>query len=1057
MLCVSLTLRAIPAQRKPFAAVLDDGTSVTAMLCGDEVYHYYQTVDGRLLDLLDDGTFRVLPSLAADEQFLLRQAASRRAADDSRRAQRAGERRNARGHYGNRRGLVILVDFSDQPFVHSTQEIWDMFNKPDYHKDGHLGSVRDYFIDQSYGKFAIDFDVVGPYTASREWTYYGKNDPGGSDLRPGKLIAEACLLADADVDYSRYDWDGDGEVEQIYVIYSGYAESNGAPKAAIWPHEWNLHSNDYGQKLSLDGVEVDTYACSSELDGNSGTLLDGIGTACHEFSHCLGFRDLYDTNGRNFGLDRWSVMDYGCYNGGKAIPCGFTSYERWQAGWLEPVELTDPCVVSGMKALTAAPEAYVIYNDAHRDEYYLLENRQQQRWDKAGYGHGLLVIHVDYERSAWNSRLINYYADHRRLTIIPADGQYSSQSYAQYKASQSDLAGDPYPGSQHNTSLTSTSTPAATLYNPNPYDRLFMDKPLENISEQGGTISFTFMGGDPTVLRAPTAISATDVSTTGFTAHWLPVSSAVSYTVEGSAGIIKRVIEGVTEPQAVVSGLTTARTPWHFRVKAVNAAGEASEWSNTVTVTPPDDAAWTAWQPFASGVCDYTYNLKSIWGSNDTNELPICYRQSIADPQQAQLLIKDWGYQADLIVDWDKATGHCRVDQQFTGAVDNVQGGGKLYVADEVYYRTQRLGRTGITYADYPSSFDAQSGILTLYLVYYDLKSTAYAWGEGVEVAHVIGREFTDYSIAVRLGALTEQGGRQAQQSFSLQVGADVASCRYGVVEGDLITTGITDRLIEAVTDGTIATTQTGTFIEPVSVSVTPGTWSLVAVTYDAGGQPQQSTYVVFTYVNASDWQPIGLARYTDDVIASPYELDPVTYDVEVERNLYIPGLYRMKNAYGAAYPYQSRGTVLGGDYYIEINATDPQRVYIPYQPTGLDMGTGPIYIYSMASYTMDNGGTLDDAYRQGLCGTLKDGVITFPVQAMLIAIGQKAYYGNTNGAFRLDLTTCGLTPLPAAADDANSPSSILHSPFFDLQGRPVTTPSVGALYIHNGRKILVK
>lgn len=559
-------IMAVPARRKPFTVRQADGTSLTLRLVGDECFHYYMTADGvpvsRAADgnyyyaELADGRLRASGRLAhdaavrsADEAAFVGaqavaadalSAAARKARaprNEARKARAAARRQGAasRGVTGQRKGLVILVNFSDRKMQAGStrQEFYNMLNQEGYSKNGNSGSVRDYFKAQSYGRFELDFDVVGPVTLTNNMAYYGGNDAYGDDLRPGEMAAEACKAADAQVDFSDYDWDGDGVVEQVYIIYAGYGEASGAPENTVWPHEWQLSYSDYGRALTLDGVTVDTYACGSELYGSEGTDIDGIGTMCHEFSHCLGLPDFYDTGSAgNFGMDSWSLMDYGCYNGDGYAPCGYTSYERWYSGWLEPTELTTGCRVEGMKALTDAPEAYVIYNDADRDEYYLLENRQLRGSDAEGYGHGLLVLHVDYDAEVWAANEVNNSSSHQRLTIVPADNQFKTGSYDGVKfATEADLAGDPFPGTSGNNALTDTSRPAARLFNAAPDGRKLLGKPVEDIRETaGGLVSFTFMGGNSVGVPAPLPVE--DVSATGFTARWQAVEGADSYVVE---------------------------------------------------------------------------------------------------------------------------------------------------------------------------------------------------------------------------------------------------------------------------------------------------------------------------------------------------------------------------------------------------------------------------------------------------------------------------------------------------------------------------------------------
>lgn len=554
-----VSLFAIPAKKVLKEVLQIDGTTLTIRLCGDEYFHYYSTLDGYpLVHAEDGGYYYALMSSdslcagtmlahneadrsATEQSFVTIQKAlvlesiseshakkmSLRNAQYSTssfrsKAQTKGTQFTA--YEGNKRGLIILVSFSDLDFtIASPQQTFHaMTNEVNYKGNNQYGSVHDYFYSQSAGKFSLNFDVVGPVKLSKKMSYYGADSGGtGYDIRPGTMVAEACVLANDIVNYSDYDWDNDGVVDQVYVVYAGYGQSSGASSSTIWPHAWELSLSDYNKTLLLDNVVIDKYACGMELSDNSGSVVDGIGTICHEFSHCLGLPDVYDTQGNNFGMSFWSLMDSGSYNGDGNVPCGYTSYERMFCGWLNPIELNSPCTISDMEALCERGDAYIIYNEANKNEYYLLENRQKVGWDSEVYGHGLLVIHVDYDKDVWEENRVNVSYSHPRCTIIAADNDYSGVTAS--------LAGDPYPGTSKNTSLTDTSIPAAKLFNLNKDARKYMGKPIEMITEKDGKISFRFMGG--LQLEVPQALPATHLNEHGFTAHWSSVVDATSYVL----------------------------------------------------------------------------------------------------------------------------------------------------------------------------------------------------------------------------------------------------------------------------------------------------------------------------------------------------------------------------------------------------------------------------------------------------------------------------------------------------------------------------------------------
>lgn len=494
LLLLSLTAMAIPAKRVQKWITLADGTQKYVTLRGDEAHHFYESKEGERYRELTDGSFVVL---AADEaDVMIEKANLRRAKLNSRRANRMMVKRQAgNATSGQKRGLVILVNFADTKFkVSSTvAEFEEMLNLKGYSKNGHIGSARDYFLDQSNGKLDIHFDVVGPVTMPKQMSYYGKDSGGeGNDAYAGTMVIEACKKVDGLINFADYDWDGNGEVDQVYVIYAGYNQAQGAPSNTIWPHEWTLdEAADFGDgsgRQKFDGVWVNTYACSSELKGISGSTIDGIGTLCHEFSHCLGLPDLYDTNYVAFGMDQWSLMDSGSYNSDGNIPAAYTAYERMYAGWYQPIELDAPATISDMCAITDdATEGYIVYNKAIPTEFYVLQNVQQKSWNIGAPGHGLLIMHVDYDSGIWEENVVNNVSARQRCTIFHADNKAGTSS--------SDLAGDPYPGTSRKQQFTPTTTPAAKLYNEGPDGTKYMRHSITSIKESNDKISFDFDGG----------------------------------------------------------------------------------------------------------------------------------------------------------------------------------------------------------------------------------------------------------------------------------------------------------------------------------------------------------------------------------------------------------------------------------------------------------------------------------------------------------------------------------------------------------------------------------
>lgn len=499
---LTLTTWAIPARRYTFTVQQPDGSVITLQLVGDEYFHYYRNVaTGEALTLASDGSY--VPLSSAEKQTRQKVGQQRRVAANAQRAKRMAKRRadgpnrvgGIKPTNGTKKGLVILVNFSDVKMKLSNPQtaFYNQFNQEGYSLNGHIGSVRDYFKDQSYGNLTIDFDVVGPVTVSRNMDYYGGNDSDGNDNYPATMIGEAVKLADAaGVDFSKYDWDGDKVVDQVYVIYAGYGEAAGGSEDTIWPHEFTLSTSaEWGDgpgALKLDGVTIDTYACSAELAGGSGSNISGIGTACHEFSHCLGFPDFYDTEYKGaFGMDAYDIMAGGSYNGPTGsgeVPSGYTAYERMAAGWLTPTELSGGMTIKGMKDLGSEAEAYVVYNPSKQDEYILFENRKADRWfkylDGQTSGNGLLAIHVDYDETAWTDNTPNNVANHQRMHVIPANKKDAASASAFFPAGAQSL------------NSTSHSTCGGKWFNGT--NKTF-DHAITEIKVTNGLVDFLFDGG----------------------------------------------------------------------------------------------------------------------------------------------------------------------------------------------------------------------------------------------------------------------------------------------------------------------------------------------------------------------------------------------------------------------------------------------------------------------------------------------------------------------------------------------------------------------------------
>ena len=414
-----------------------------------------------------------------------------------------GQSRQAGGdfYHGDRRQLTVLVAFNDCAFKGdeaATIQQWDkILNAENLTETPFKGSVHDYFLAQSYGDFNVTFDlqyvVLGDsYIKYRSWDK-GYGDADDDDENSQYLVKDIMeVLKTRDIDWSLYDWNGDGFVNQLLIVYAGKGMNDGGGSNSIWPHQWWMseHLKDRQQGVYCDPIPVndgskqylvDCYCALAELTGKND--YGSFGTVCHEYSHCFGLPDFYYGSTKVVG--GWDLMDYGNYSGDGYCPPGYSAHERWLMGWLTPTELTESATVTNMPQLSEQPVAYLVRNDGWENEYYFIENRQQTGWDSSIPGHGVVVFHIDFDPSVWTSTTVTPNSlSYKRYTIFPANN----------KTSLSYKTGWTYPYNGNNQ-LTNESTPAATLNHINTDDSKLMNKPVTNIAVTAGLASFDFMGG----------------------------------------------------------------------------------------------------------------------------------------------------------------------------------------------------------------------------------------------------------------------------------------------------------------------------------------------------------------------------------------------------------------------------------------------------------------------------------------------------------------------------------------------------------------------------------
>ncbi|MCM1032544.1 MAG: M6 family metalloprotease domain-containing protein [Odoribacter sp.] len=638
---------AIPARRDVVHRVVQpDGSVIELTRTGDERSHYYLTLDKIPVIKDDNGrycyatvsangsivagpqavnpadrtaaqqTYTATLDRSAITKAMIRRTAGRRAASATRRANQSsniGLFASRFPHTGEPHGIVILVQFKDSKFsVTNPHEYYnDFLNGDNFTQHNGTGSCRQYFIDSSNGQFKPTFDVYGPVTLSNNVSYYGGNDYWGDDRRPGEMVQEACEALNSQVDFSKYDTDNDGYVDNVYVIYAGKGENSNGGDDTVWPHSWDLESA-LGKAITLDGVYINDYGCGNEWDEE---LPTGIGTFCHEFGHVMGLPDLYNTSDDNAAdavtPGDWSIMDYGSYNNDGRTPPSYSIYERNAFGWIDPIVIDSQASISLENIHDSNTGAVVL--TSNKNEFFLFENRQQTGWDTYLPGHGLIIWHIDFDQSVWTENAPNNTATHQRIDIEEAGGRANNES-------KSTMASYPFPGTSGKTSFTDSTSPSMKTWS-----GTSLGLPITDIAETNGIITFDVAGGN-VQLDTPVAKAAAATGN-GFTLSWNAVDKATSYIVNvytkdnngnhiAASGYSDLTVEGIT--------LTVTRLQPETRYYATVAAARGknlSETSDEVDITTTE-ATFDMFVPVATAATDitansFTANWQPVNGAND--------------------------------------------------------------------------------------------------------------------------------------------------------------------------------------------------------------------------------------------------------------------------------------------------------------------------------------------------------------------------------------------------------------------------------------------------------
>ena len=657
----TVSLLAMPAAPGAFSEAQPDGSEVHLHIEGDEYFHYLHDTRGYTV-IRDRGWFvyakrdavgQLVPSaLRVGVDDPARAGLHKRVLPDPAIRNARREQMSLVDQVGGPNGgsepessaavasvppslknLVILLRFSDHASraLPSTTDLDVLMNADGGHPSlAPTGSVRDCYLENSYGQFSLDSTVVYWITLPNTEAYYA-NGNSGLTSRTHEALRYALDVLDADpsFQFADFDQDSDGDIDAITFLHSGYGAEFGGTSSdgayygdRMWSHKWAI----FGGWVSSDGVSVYTYHISPGIWGTSGNAIGRIGVICHETGHFLGLPDLYD--GNDSDGDGWSGSGIGSYglmanswgfDGSQYYPPHFSAWSKIALGWVTPTVISSAGSYTAAQAETS-PVAYRINLGYASGEYLLVENRQATGFDAAMPQGGLCIFHIDESagdttegypgQSNWPGN-----GNHYRVALLQADGTYDLER-GRDRGDSTDVY-----RSGSNSELGPTTTPSTDGYQGG--NIVVTNNRIFNISASAATMSFDFeVVGSGQPPAAPSSLTASAVSDSRIDLTWNDNSSTESsFRVERSADGVSFNEIGSTGADVTSYSDTglPAVTTFSYRVLASNTSG-ASSPTNTASATtdppPPPPAAPTGLS--ATATSDTSIDL--AWTDAANNE-----------------------------------------------------------------------------------------------------------------------------------------------------------------------------------------------------------------------------------------------------------------------------------------------------------------------------------------------------------------------------------------------------------------------------------------------------
>jgi len=497
------------------------------------------------------------------------------------------------------KAIVIPVEFTDKPrqpdniipsnyfnlLFNSIGADWSTINPYN------VGSVKEFYLENSYNQFDITATILPWYTARYTYTTY-IND-GNNGFNGGVFVLVREVLQNAvnnGYDLRNYD--------VIFIIHSGQGAEWTGDTNDIWSHSSAVYVTINGQQVPVRYTIQPEYMLDYDSNDNPVIVPQTVGVFVHEMGHAFGrLPDLYDRDYSSLGLGRWSLMAGGSWNGpigprGYTLGGGPSHFDAWskiQLGWVTPIVPKDNLTNVIIPPVEKEPVVYKLWTDgAEGPQYFLLENRQAIGFDRFLRGFGLLIYHVDENMRNYQND-VEWYPGldptlHYLVALEQANGLWQLE-----KGQSSGNPGHPYPGSTSNTTFDTNSTP-----NSNAYGEIPTGVAVRNIAVSGENITCDISVKQEAVPSAPTFISHfawlnENPNTLRPLFKWSAPNSTESQLQVAEDPNFTNIILDITtdksEYRPTLDETLKPGTTYYARVRSKNSAGY-SPWTTKSFTTP---------------------------------------------------------------------------------------------------------------------------------------------------------------------------------------------------------------------------------------------------------------------------------------------------------------------------------------------------------------------------------------------------------------------------------------------------------------------------------------